>query len=537
MSSIRSRARGRASTGPLAAHPLSVLAGALVVAFSLLPTACNWEPLARKVKPQLLQAGPARVVRLLDGEGHYALFTLGTDDALRYRILNGTTRESCELPAGATPMLSDPLLAPNLKGTDIPRFLVPVLQADPTIAMPTDDQLPTLFYSDEKCVLRGPFGLTDGNPSTISLRADKRNVSLAAGPDAALRLVDPWTNQQVFLAGDVHGYDQVQQPDGTTDPEAVWLLEAGKLTQRALDGTLLLTLGSDVSEFRQILLQGALRIAFHDGTSVFEAKGPTFAPVLVADDACDPDYNGTALDLHTPCGDQQLVRIDLLTGEIKRFAPGVFRAYIQGDASFELVAGEAGTEVWVVVGTVRTQLLPAPNNSISVLDKGRVVGRTSDGTFGIWSLATGFTPAFTKVTQIQTFRDSRTSRLLWLMLYMGTANIGQLVGFDQTDLEHVIAGTQTEPLKVLGQQVLANSYRVFYPSILPEPLVLTLEPPFAMQADKSFSGALNAHLLSGSLESYIADAVSSSEIVTAPLPGILYGVLEGPTSGLWFAAL
>ncbi|MDB4989053.1 MAG: hypothetical protein JWN04_4231, partial [Myxococcaceae bacterium] len=370
------------------------------------------------------------------------------------------------------------------------------------------------------------------------LRADKRNVSIVAGPHNTLTLVDPWTPQMHTLSQHSSGHAQVAQADGSTDAEAMWIIEDGKLTQRGFDGTLLLSLGSDVSEFQQNLLQGALRVAFTDGGRVFEAKAPGFVPMLVAEDACHPSYNGSSLDLHTPCSAQQLVRINLVNAEITRFTAGVYRAYAQGVANFELVfAADGSTEVWIATPTTRTQMVPTPYDAISVLDATHIAGRTGDGVFGIWDLAAKFTPAFTGVASIQAFRDSRTSRLLWLMQYQIEEGRGTLAGFDQSELERLVAGTQPTLSTVLASQVLQGGYSVFLPTILPEPMVLTLEAPIAQQADKSFSGQLNARLLSGSLASRIDDGVSSSLLALAPYPGILYGILEGPRSGLWFAAL
>jgi hypothetical protein len=52
-----------------------------------------------------------------------------------------------------------------------------------------------------------------------------------------------------------------------------------------------------------------------------------------------------------------------------------------------------------------------------------------------------------------------------------------------------------------------------------------------------FVGTLHARLLSGRLGSRIDESVSSSTLVIAPLPGVLYTISEGPRRGLWFAAL
>ncbi len=44
-------------------------------------------------------------------------------------------------------------------------------------------------------------------------------------------------------------------------------------------------------------------------------------------------------------------------------------------------------------------------------------------------------------------------------------------------------------------------------------------------------------LMSGALGSIIASDVTSYHLLSAPLPGVLYGVEEGEQQGLWFAAL
>jgi hypothetical protein len=52
-----------------------------------------------------------------------------------------------------------------------------------------------------------------------------------------------------------------------------------------------------------------------------------------------------------------------------------------------------------------------------------------------------------------------------------------------------------------------------------------------------FKGRLRAQLLSGALAADIDSDVSSFVLVASPLPGVLYGIEEGPKAGLWFAAL
>lgn len=520
----------RAPEGPLRrlSSVVAVLLGSLLC---VLPVACTWEPLARSLKPERLLEGPARVNGMIDAEGRYAMVELGLGSEMRRHIVNVEDKTDCTLPAGVR-QVGRPLYAPNQRRQGSVVFLQPLLSGEGI-----EEQLPELWYTDEKCQMRGPFGAVSRDPEQISLRADGRAITLVLGEDNNLRLVDPWTNAVRVIALKVGGFTQVQQPEGTTAPEALWLLESGKLTQRALDGTLLVSIGSRVGGFQQ-LLSDQLRIAYRDGDNVFEAKGPDFTPVLIAEDACRPAYNGRSLELRKPCKDDQLVRIDLTSNEVKTFAKGVYDVYQQGEVSFELVHGADGNnQVWVSVQTSRAQLIPTPRNAISALDRERVAGRTDDGRFGIWSTTQPFVVGYERVLDVKTFRDRRTGRLLWLMYYDVVDNLGKLALFEQSDLERVSAGLTAGIPTELSAEALLGAYRVVDTGTLPEPIVLSLDAPLVTAADKTVGGTLYARYLSGSLGAKIDDGVSSSEITLIPLPGVLYGILEGPKSGLWFAAL
>lgn len=488
---------------------------------------CGWEPIARVVQPVQIIAGPARLVRKLDADGRFAWVTVGTGDGLRHHLVNVAERTHCALEPTYRPV-SEPLRAPAQRGDDRPAFLMPVWRGD--------GEQSELFFSDDKCALRGPFGVVTRAPEQTELRSDGRGLSLAFGPGGELRVVDPWGGEQVVIARDVSVQTGVHQPDGTTAPQALWLLEGGRLTQRALDGSLLLALGSAVDDFQQLLLD-ELRVVFHDGEDVFEAKGPDFTPVLIAEDACRAVYAGRALELQKPCAEEQLVRVDLTTGEVKTFTKGVYRAFAQGELSFELQNTPAGVEVYVARQNARIQLVPAPSNALSALDETHVAGRSADGRFGIWSLGQPFAVAYSAVQQVDTFRDLRTQRLLWLILHDVVDDIGTLSLFDQTDLERVKNNLPAgEPIE-LSSQVRAGTYSVLRGGSLPEPVILSLESPIRVLGETTVAGTLYARLLYGSLGSRIDDDVSSYDLVSAPLPGILYGIQDGPSSGLWFAAL
>ena len=517
---------------PLLSLVVAVLLGCLLGA--PLGSGCSWEPIARSAKPELLLEGPARVIGLLDPpEGRYALVSIGTGDALRRHIVNVEERTSCALPAGAR-SVGTPLRAANQRKDSKVLFLQPLVQGEGI-----EGKLPELWYTDEKCGLRGPFGSVARDPDQLTLRSDSRAISLVLGENKDLRIVDPWTNAVRLIAAAVEDdYRPVQQPDNTSAPQAIWLRQSGKLMQRALDGTLLLSLGTKVGGFQQSL-SDQLRVAYRDGEDMFEAKGPDFTPVLIAEDACAPEYVARSLEIKKPCAAQQLVRIDLITGEVKTFAKGVWKTYQQGEVSFELQQPEGGgaSQVWVSVQGVRAQLVPTPSNAISSLDREHVAGRTEDGRFGIWS-TDPFVVGYQGVQQVATYRDSRTGTLLWLMFYEVVNDIGKLVLVEQEDLMRITAGLPPGVPTTLSEHVRVNAYRVFNTiGALPEPVILSLEPPITMPDEDTVAGTLFARFLSGSLGSKIDDGVSTSEIVVAPIPGVLYGILEGPKSGLWFAAL
>ncbi|MET0284306.1 MAG: hypothetical protein ABW352_07540 [Polyangiales bacterium] len=524
---------------------------------SVVGVGCEWQPIAREVAPELVLAGPARVSRLIDSEGRNALVSIGAASPFTLHIVRLDTRESCALPAGSVvPWFVQPLVAPNLRGKDARAFLLPVFKRD-------GEQL-NLYYTDEKCGVLGPFGETlPGDLGMLQLRSDSRNVSLVRDSKNTLRLVDPWSNKSTQIAERVTAYVPVQRSDASGLPESLWLVEDRKLTQRALDGTLLLTLGSDVGDYFVQTLRDQLRVAYVDRGNLYEAKGPSFAPVLIAEDACSPSYQDNALDLHMPCADEQLVRIDLTTGAIRRFAPKVFRSYTASELTFELAREKPDPDdynLYVAEGLTgmkpRALLDPRPNSGVSVIARQRMVGLSVDAQLGIWSLDGKFTAGYRGVQRLQTFRDQRTGQLLWLVAYAVDSERVATVGvIDQRQLEAVVASIELDagvpgtsdasvpaarPL-VVAERAHRDGYRVFYPSAVHEPVILTLEPPITViDPDPDnfvFSGALHAHLLSAEESTRVDDDVVSYEIVQAPLPGIIYGILQGPRAGLWFAAL
>lgn len=516
----------------------------LLAALSI--TSCTWEPVAGPIQPERVFEGPARVDRMLDYEGRFVLVLAGVDASARWRILNSATLSTCELPEGAQPV-SSPLTAPNLREADAPAFLLPVLRSEL-------GQATQLFYTDEKCQLRGPFGRVGTEsaqqPRAYTLRTDGRAVSTVVDPEGALYVVDPWGPETHVLAQEVRGYDSVERAEAPTSerdsPDALWVLEGGgKLTQRALDGTLLLSLGQNVRNLQRKLFADGERIAYRDGDDLYEAKEPSYAPVLIAKDACRPRYSNEWLDFWMPCSAEQLVRIELSTGQVKRFTQGVYASDppLNG-LIFEYVRAGDARQVWVTTRSgLRTQLVPTPLVPFNVLDETRISGVTGDGRFGLWTFAStpvpvAFASVFSGVKEISTYRDSRTSQLLWLMRSdLNEQGLGRLSTFTQRDVERAVAGLDAPDTKTLAEQVPPGGYQLVFAGITREPILLSLDGAVRQAGTPVFAGTLYARLLSGSLASRIDDGVSSSKLVIAPQPGILYGITEGSKSGLWFAAL
>lgn len=512
-----------------------------------LVSSCSWEPLARSAQPERILEGPVRVDRTLDYQGERVLLSSGSVPE-RFRIYTSKQKSACDLPAGGVPV-GAPLLAPKLSSADDPAFLLPVLIPRPVSGGEEADEdapvIKQIYFSDEHCRLAGPYGDVYNAPLPFTLRDDERQVALATDPEGTLSLVDPWRAETRVIARSVSTWVPVDaMPSAKGEPQALWLLEDGKLTMRALDGTLLLTRGEDVSELHQRTFGDGIRIAYRDGKALFEARSPEFAPVLIADDACRADYSSEGLDFFMPCEQdpEQLVRIELSTGRVRRFTPGVYRSFPQGAVTVELSLPRrtAAVELWLVSSTgERVRIVPTPSHTnVTAIGTTRYAGRTSGRQFGVWDVTSGFTPLLSGVEEVIPYHDSRTSQPLWLVRHDVTGGLGKLSTFTQRDVQDALANQSPLALDTLAEAVpgYAVGFQVIFASIVSEPVVLTVEQ--AVKHDNSyFAGTLYARLMNGDLPSRIDDDVSSAALVSTPLPGILYGVREGPNSGLWFAAL
>jgi len=487
--------------------------------------------------------GAMRVESQLDWEGRRVIVRETLGESSRFHLVETDQLTFCTLPQGDP--INRPMHAPSFRGAGVPKVLVPLRRGRGKVEEDVEE-LFDLYFFDEKCAQHGPYGELGPDPDVIKLRADGRDVVLVRDAKNSLRLLDPWTEKSTPIADQVAGYATVARAESgprARDPEALWLLEAGKLTQRGYDGTLLVSMGENVSTFVQTLAASAnlLRVAFlqgpndGDGGELYEAVSPSYAPVRIANEACGPEYVDTALDVRTPCRKGQLVRIE--AGQVRFFAEGVTRIFPQGDITFEQVNVEEGdSELWVSRKDGRAKITPTPRSSLVALDSERYAGRAATGQFGAWTLRAGFVPVLSNVRETWFF----PSRRRWLVLHdvQDEARTGRLSSFSEPALLRALEARTEVALETLSVGTPSDGYRSYAAPGLSEPIIISYaDARVQRDQDPAIRGRLIARVLSNKLGSIVDENVSSFTMVVAPQPGVLYAITEGPRSGLWFAAL
>lgn len=528
-----------------------VFAGLWLAGTSLCISACTWTPVARQVQPELIVAGPARVEQLLDANGRYVLISRLQEDSSELSIVDWNNKKLCTLPPEVA-RFERPLLGPSSERSKSPLFFLPV-------AVREGDRL-LLRFADENCELHGDYDAVSQSTSRFPLDEDGREVFIYGNGMGTVALADPWQERGQVLAAKVRSFALASRPVSPLSAQLIWFLEDGKLTQRALDGTLVVELGSAVSGFAQGLFD-TLRVAYVDGFDVYEAKGPNFEPSLVAANACNPAYRGTDLELFEPCADEQLVRVGLYTGAVERFAPGVFSstkdsgflveyARDEPDGSQENERGKVRLFVQPP-GRARVEVTPAfigrplvidPNRLAGLMPcdeiPGRKCGEQGTRTFAIWSASGDLLPLYDRVGELVPFVDIRQSSYVWLMHHELENGLGKLSTFSERSANLTTISTATPVRDPLGNGRAVRGYSVELLPAFPEPLLVHISDARPLARDARLSqGTLNARLLSGELASVVDKDVTSYAMVGTPLPGVLYGVEEGAQPGLWFAAL
>jgi hypothetical protein len=543
---------------------VSVLLGAVcaLATSSLLLSCGDWVPTAGPVKPQLLIEGATRVETTLDESERYLLVSrFESDDEgneqRRYNIVDWKKRTRCELPENVARFESSLFGATGTRKQK-PLFLLPVVlqqEGDGEMAGPQ-----TLAFYDELCQLQGEtdYGSVSTSIATLTLDDDGREVMLYGNGHGVLALADPWHDERTQITTGFRAFSFVYRAGAFSAPQLLWIIEDGKLTQRTLDGTLLLSFGTNVTAFSQVLLS-QLRVAYVDEGNVYEAVGPLFDPTRIATGACSPAYRGSSLELHNPCADSQLVRINLMTGETTEFEPGVFEAYTDSGYSFETARDAEGLNHQYVErpGAERVEIEPPFLDHPFVVDNMRLAGlkvldpdpAATRRTLVLWSNGVNIDVFAGDEGSVDTFfatTDYRTSSYWWLVFHnrrdtpdvQGHA-LGTLSIVSAADLSIVQVADNVPTLSPVPR---AYSMRGFSIELLPtfskERAIAYIDDAVPLERDPRGSrGTLHVRLFSGELGAKIADDVSSYRLITSPLPGVLYGVEEGEQQGLWFAAL
>jgi hypothetical protein len=512
----------------------------LVPAASYLIACEPWVPEARPVKPERVLEGAARVEMLLDPNGRYALVKrFDEDGAGSLHIVDWKQRKVCPLPEGVE-RYERAMLGPKSERGQRPFFWLPVMTRD-------EEGTQQLQFVDERCNLQESYGTYSGSAGRPTLEEDGRELLLFSDGLGNLSRADPWRGETLLLASKVRSVaPTLQVPDSE---QSLWLIEDGKLRQRLLDGTLVVSMGEDVTDFSQAVHDG-LRVAYVDGGNLFEAVSPDFEPVMIADDACEPEYRSGYLDLFQPCEARQLVRILLFNGNIETFPEGVYLSFDDSGYTFEYARDEDDVLHLYAEppGRAREEVTPPILGRPLVVDSTHLAGvideKDEDGkqsrTFVIWTAEAVGDPVqrvFFNVGEVFPFIDIRTSSYLWLMHHDVTDGFGMLSIFSERTLRlNLIA--ENIPLRDPGVGGAARGYSIELLPAFPEPLLMYITDAHPLERDpKAFRGLLRARLLSGDLGADIDEDVSSYAVVTTPLPGILYGVEEGEHPGLWFAAL
>lgn len=552
-------------------------------------TGCDWEPVARPVQPELILEGSIRLEFLLDLHGRYVLVSTehteeGEAPRRAYSIVDWKTATRCDLPLEMVRFVP-PIFGPSAQRRKSPLFVLPVAVQE--------GETQALKFFDEHCTQQGEtdFGAVSNTIQTVALDEDGREVILYGNGMGVVSIADPWNDERTEIAEGVRRFALVQRSSMYSAPQLLWLVEDGALTQRTLDGELLLTMGSSVSEFSQVLF-GELRIAFVDDGDLYEAIGPDFNPTRLAESACQPFYKGTTLELKRPCAEQQLVRINLQTGEPTEFEKGVFDSYTDNGYLFESSRDEKGrVHQWVEPpGGMRSEINAPFAGRPLVLNGGFLAGLkdlpidcTLDDDapndpdhpfarsrfFVIYDLMAGKNFRVLKsINDLFIFNDNRTSSYVWMVQHevhssgeIEEHKVGELALFNERALRpdslvppqcnpddptHFEPPTQIETIRdnvperspLGGTPTGAHGYSIETAIPFREPLLVVIGEAQPLTSNPRLSrGKLEARLLSGELGSVIAEDVTSYFLVTTPLPGVLYGVEEGDKPGLWFAAL
>lgn len=551
------------------------LAGTLCIASG--GVGCDWQPVTRDVQPERILEGPTRIETAL-GTGRFVLVRRFDADGDHFAIVDWDGRTACDLPPEVQ-RVQPALLGPTGQRNDYPTFLLPLAVQD------GDKQV--LRFVDERCKSYGDYGVISANFRQFALDEDGREVVLHGNGAGVVSLADPWRSTTKVVAEKVQTFQPVAR-SGLTEPQRFWFIENGKLTQRALDGTLLLTLGTAVTTLTDGLFD-TLRVAFVDGGDLYEAVAPNFEPTLIGKGACAAVYRGDSLDRYEPCAKKQLVRGSLYSGETETFDEGVYSSYAEGgitwqartdpkDGKLHMTAKPAGkppaeitppfvfrplvldgTHAAGLVDCVQLRLALSGSDPSADAGVNEAIPDSDDPfmqcvpgelSFVTWTYgAATMQPMFHRVVELMPpYADTNQGTFYWLTLYnrrvfkLNDEGVREwsdervLAVFDQRSMKLETVATNVPVRDPLRNGRGVRGYGLERSAAHSLPLLLYSAESQPTAIPEVPRGTLHVRLLSGALDSTIARDVTSYVLVASPLLGVLYGVEEGD-AGLWFAAL
>lgn len=517
---------------PIMAPPGSGLARWCAALLALSAAACDYEPVARPVRPRRVDAEPWQLLGRLDERGQYVL--LGAQDdggEARFSISRWDKGKRCDVPPGPNALLGGALV--RGAGFDGPALYAPA-------GVPRNERDSELVLVDEQCSVYDGYGLLRVNSlRAFGSRFEERSFFTYRDPEGTLYLLDPYVSLAAQrIAADV-GSVRSGVGGPKLDQDALWLQEAGRLTQRGLDGALERALGSAVSAFA--LDPSARRVAFIDEGALYEATAPRFEPQRLADDACAPRYSNERLEFFAPCESEALVRIRISNGRVETFDEGVFASSMQEGVQLDYVRQpEDRAQLFArFPDGERLRVEPSLESGRAyVLDDTRLAGLDAEQRFGVWDRTNGrFDPLFSRVEELVSHHRGKVHTYSWLLHHevdtegLGTLTVIQEQGMRSLEIARGVPRRQQGGFLVENGGALPD-----YPFNTPLVVVLEQSQPRA-EVPERFHGRLRALALAGEPSLVLADGVSSYLLVAAPVPGLLYTVDEGSERGLWFAAL
>jgi hypothetical protein len=243
------------------------------------------------------------------------------------------------------------------------------------------------------------------------------------------------------------------------------------------------------------------------------------------------------LNLFSPCDAEQLVRIDLTTGEAQSFETGTYANYQQSGYLFEYLHGANGADQFFVTAPGRERVLVTPTlglNTVQVVDSSRIVGtfanpETKANDFMLWDARIGGTiTLLSNVGRPIPFLDMRENAVLWVFPHNIVDRRGDLSLFSQSNFAP----------ETIGKGVPSGGFSVEVLAQVSEAAIVFIEDAEPVSAeDNRLRGKLHARLVSGELGAVVDTNVTTYTAVYTPLEGLVYSVEDGERSGLWFAAL